>query len=224
MKKYLAFPVIMLCCLFTFQSVAQQPANPQPTPEKKTTVSLENYVGRFEADPNAVENFVFDVFLEKDQLWIKPSHEPKRQLEAKSPDNFLISDLNTPIKFNKDAKGQVESLTLTPPMADAKPLIARKLLLPPPSLRGNTTLRLKGYPRARIVAVAGTFNAWNQSKVLCGKESDEWVCRLDLSPGKYTYKFIIDGDWILDPDNSNTEDDERGITNSVLVVKARNSP
>ena len=79
--------------------------------------------------------------------------------------------------------------------------------------------RLKGYPNARVVAVAGSFNDWNQSQVLCGKESDDWICRLDLAPGKYTYKFIIDGDWILDPANPNTEDDERGFTNSVLVVK-----
>ena len=40
-----------------------------------------------------------------------------------------------------------------------------------------------------------------------------------LAPGKYTYKFIIDGNWIVDPANPNTEDDERGLTNSVLVVK-----
>jgi hypothetical protein len=224
MEKYLAFLVIMLCCLFTSQSVAQQTANPQPTPEKKTAISLEDYVGRFEADPKAIENFIFDVFLEKDQLWIKPSHEPKRQLEAKSADNFLISDLKAPIKFNRDAKGQVESLMMMPPKADLKPLTARKLVLPQPSLKGSTTFRLKGYPHARIVAVAGSFNDWNQSQVLCAKETNEWVCRLDLSPGKYTYKFIIDGDWILDPDNSNTEDDERGFTNSVLVVKAGNSP
>ena len=60
---------------------------------------------------------------------------------------------------------------------------------------------------------------WNQSQVLCGKEGDEWICRIDLAPGKYTYKFIIDGDWILDPANPDTETDDRGFTNSVLVVK-----
>lgn len=59
----------------------------------------------------------------------------------------------------------------------------------------------------------------SQSQVLCGKEGDEWICRIDLTPGKYTYKFIIDGDWILDPANSETETDDRGHTNSVLVVK-----
>ena len=67
-----------------------------------------------------------------------------------------------------------------------------------------------------MVAVAGSFDDWNQSQVLCGKKGDEWTCRIDLARGKYTYKFIIDGDWILDPANPDTEDDERGNTNSVL--------
>jgi hypothetical protein len=70
-----------------------------------------------------------------------------------------------------------------------------------------------------VVALAGTFNEFNQSQLICGKEADGWICRVDLAPGKYTYKFVIDGDWILDPDNPSTEDDERGFTNSVIVVK-----
>src|SRR5688500_15881656 len=36
--------------------------------EKKTAIKLEDYVGRYEADPTAVENFILDVFIEKDEL------------------------------------------------------------------------------------------------------------------------------------------------------------
>jgi hypothetical protein len=167
-----------------------------------------------------VENFILDVFVEKDELWIKPSHAPKRKLAAKSADSFVLTDMEILHKFNRDAKGLVESMTIegaaTP---ERKSLTAKKLVLPPASLKGNTVFRLKGHADARVVAVAGTFNNWNQSQMLFGKEGDGWVCRIDLAPGKYTYKFIIDGDWILDPDNPTTEDDERGFTNSVLVVK-----
>jgi AMP-activated protein kinase-like protein len=241
MKKWLGSSFIALCFLisFTCQLVSAgafpfphletftQNANFQTSQEttttnqeKKAAVNLQDYVGRFEADPKMVENFIFDVFLEKDELWIKPSHEVKRQLLAKMPDSFVITVMEIPVKFNRDAKGLVESLTLAAaPTSNAPPMTAKKLVLPPPSLKGNTTFRLKGHRNARVVAVAGSFNDWNQSQRLCGKEGDEWVCRIDLAPGKYTYKFIIDGDWILDPENPNTEDDERGFTNSVLVVK-----
>jgi hypothetical protein len=37
--------------------------------------------------------------------------------------------------------------------------------------------------------------------VLCGKENAAWVCRIDLPPGKYLYQFVVDDDWINDPDN-----------------------
>lgn len=222
MKKWLLSLFIALCFLFSFASqwFPHQNANAQANQEKKPATTLQDYVGRFEADPTAVENFIFDVFLEKDELWIKPSHSPKRKLAAKSADAFVIADLDVPIKFNRDAKGVVASLTHeATPTSEGRTLTARKLVLPPASLKGNTTFRLKGYPNARVVALAGSFNEFNQSQLLFGKEGDEWVVRVDLAPGKYTYKFIIDGDWILDPDNPNTEDDERGFTNSVVVVK-----
>jgi Glycogen recognition site of AMP-activated protein kinase len=53
--------------------------------------------------------------------------------------------------------------------------------------------------------------------VFFGREGDEWVCRIDLEPGKYSYKFIIDGNWILDPANPVTEEDAAGNVNSILV-------
>jgi 1,4-alpha-glucan branching enzyme len=75
---------------------------------------------------------------------------------------------------------------------------------------------LKGYPAAKIVNLAGTFNEWKPSSIVCGKEGAEWVCRVDLKPGKYLYKFIVDGHWITDPANPTIEDDGRGNTNSVM--------
>ena len=190
------------------------------TQEQRPSINLQDYVGRYQADSSVMENFILDVFVEKDQLWIKPSHEPKSQLVAKSTDSFVSTAINVPITFDRDAKGIVQSLKIAQsPASGTRLFSAKKLTLPSPGLKGNTTFRLKGHPNARVVAVAGSFNEWNQSQVLCGKESNEWVCRIDLAPGKYTYKFIIDGDWIVDPANPETEDDERGKTNSVLVVK-----
>ncbi|HKP87182.1 MAG TPA: glycogen-binding domain-containing protein, partial [Blastocatellia bacterium] len=102
---------------------------------------------------------------------------------------------------------------------DGRKFSAKRLTLPSPSLTGNAEFKLKGYPNARIVALAGSFNDWNQSRTLFAKEGDGWVCRINLAPGKYTYKFIVDGDWIIDPANPISEDDGHGNNNSILVVK-----
>lgn len=87
-----------------------------------------------------------------------------------------------------------------------------------PSLKGNTTFRLKDYPNANRVFLAGEFNHWNPSELLFGEENGERICRVDLSEGKHTYKFVVDGKWITDPNNPLTEADAEGIHNSVLYL------
>jgi hypothetical protein len=91
---------------------------------------------------------------------------------------------------------------------------------PPPSLKGDTTFRLKGYADASTVAVFGSFNDWNREQYFCARDGDSWVCRLDLAPGKYTYGFVVDGELMADPANPETEE-VRGERASVIVVKAK---
>ena len=92
--------------------------------------------------------------------------------------------------------------------------IARQLTTP---ATGNTTFTLRGYPDARLVILAGSFNGWSEWKNLLRRRNGVWECRLDLEPGTYQYKFIIDGVWILDP--ANPESTYDGNHNSVLIVK-----
>ncbi|NJL14199.1 MAG: hypothetical protein HC913_15105 [Microscillaceae bacterium] len=88
--------------------------------------------------------------------------------------------------------------------------------VPTPSLEGNTTFRLSGYPNARRVVLAGTFNQWNEKQLYFGQVEGEWICRVDLAPGSYEYKFIVDGEWITDPANPQKVQNEHGTFNSVL--------
>lgn len=88
-----------------------------------------------------------------------------------------------------------------------------------PCAKGNTIFRLKGYEKASAVALAGNFNEWNPQKLFFIKENSGWMCRVDLEAGKYLYKFVIDGKWMLDPANTEKADDGSGNLNSVLIVK-----
>ena len=101
----------------------------------------------------------------------------------------------------------------------AELLKQRAVAEPQPSLVGNTTFKLKGFEDASIVTLAGTFNNWNPRQLIFGRESGQWVCRINLTPGKYLYKFVVDGEWMLDPESPAHEDDGNGNTNSVLVIK-----
>lgn len=72
---------------------------------------------------------------------------------------------------------------------------------------GNTTFRLNAYPYARSVQLVGSFNNWNTLSHPMFRENGQWVSRVDLEPGTYEYKFVVDGVWLADPYNPETKYD-----------------
>jgi CubicO group peptidase (beta-lactamase class C family) len=179
---------------------------------------LRNYAGRYEPTSEPKPPGMIDVILKDNDIWLLVGGGRHKFLPLSETEFFDEEYKNVRAVFSKDAQGQVTSLVLK--NAGPKELTARKVLLPKPSMKGNTTFRLKGFENAQIVALAGSFNNWSQSQTLFAREGNEWVSRVDLAPGKYTYKFIVDGQWMTDPGNPETEDDGSGNTNSVLVLKA----
>lgn len=77
------------------------------------------------------------------------------------------------------------------------------------------TFYLKGHADADTVSVAGSFNGWNRKANLMSRTDSGWVATLDLTPGEYAYKLVVDGTFILDPANPLTAQDGQN-TNSVL--------
>ncbi|OGW75304.1 MAG: hypothetical protein A2Z72_08655 [Omnitrophica bacterium RBG_13_46_9] len=80
-------------------------------------------------------------------------------------------------------------------------------------------------PDAKSVYVAGSFNDWVISEACAMKKLDNgiWLKVIPLPEGTYYYKFVVDGHWKEDPDNSLAENDKLGGRNSVLLVKANSS-
>jgi chromosome partitioning protein len=77
------------------------------------------------------------------------------------------------------------------------------------------------YPRAGSVQVAGDFNNWQpeQTPMLKVGESGVWQTEMNLSPGRYRYRLVVDGQWQQDPYNELTELNPFGGFNSVIEVK-----
>jgi hypothetical protein len=90
--------------------------------------------------------------------------------------------------------------------------------MPQPSLTGNTEFRLKGFEKAKSVYLAGGFNRWDGTALPMARTGDAWVARIDLPPGRHPYKLVVDGAWILDPENVSRETDFTGNENSIKVV------
>lgn len=81
----------------------------------------------------------------------------------------------------------------------------------------DSTVRffLRGHNKASRVMLAGSFNNWSPDALAMTPTDSGWIADVTLSPGKYWYKFIPDGNWIIDGDNQLTENDGRGNVNSV---------
>jgi hypothetical protein len=76
-------------------------------------------------------------------------------------------------------------------------------------------------PDAEDVRIAGDFNEWiPDRKVFSIKEEDGlWRKILRLSPGRYQYRLIVDGQWREDPANPQVVENYHGGYNSLLTIE-----
>lgn len=86
---------------------------------------------------------------------------------------------------------------------------------------GYVVIRL--YTNAKSVFIAGDFNNWSEKDTEAYFVDDGvWEAVLELTPGIYEYKFITDGNWIVDPNAFAYVDDGFGGKNGVFEVYERN--
>ncbi|TXG39664.1 hypothetical protein [Seonamhaeicola maritimus] len=86
-------------------------------------------------------------------------------------------------------------------------------------IKEYTAFKLRGYTNAKKVILSGSFNNWNEHQFEMNKMDYGWKYVVPLSGGKHHYKFIVDGEWIIDPTNEVKEYDGEGHINSVCMVK-----
>lgn len=96
--------------------------------------------------------------------------------------------------------------------------------------RNNTTRKTTiscAAPTAAAVYVAGTFNNWNPDALpLKRNDAGHWSVDLNLAPGRYEFKFVVDGQWCCEPGCEGEHrgcpkcvPNEHGTMNRVLEVE-----
>jgi 1,4-alpha-glucan branching enzyme len=75
-------------------------------------------------------------------------------------------------------------------------------------------------PEANEVYLAGDFNNWNTGIHPMKKNRDGvWKTSLPLKPGRYEYRFFVDGNWKTDPSCPGCVPNEFGSQNCVRIVE-----
>lgn len=75
-------------------------------------------------------------------------------------------------------------------------------------------------PDAHEVCLAGDFNHWNVLANPMKKDRKGiWKTAVPLAPGRYEYRFVVDGHWENDPACSSCIPNDFGGTNCVSTVE-----
>ena len=78
----------------------------------------------------------------------------------------------------------------------------------------------KPYPK--VVYLAGNFNKWvifdPDLRMRWDDIGKEFYIKISLKPGVYRYKFIVDGEWIVDPAAGKIVADKLGGRMGIFVV------
>jgi 1,4-alpha-glucan branching enzyme len=128
-------------------------------------------------------------FLINNAYWAEPSRKNKNAVDAKDIDGNPLHVYNL------------------------------RLFTAFPDDSGNMTFKLKGHNNARKVILSGTFNRWDEQAFRMKKTDNGWELTLQLPPGYYEYKYIVDGNWMEDPHNPSKTINEFGGYNSVISMK-----
>jgi 1,4-alpha-glucan branching enzyme len=102
------------------------------------------------------------------------------------------------------------------------------MTMPPPALSvrpGVSTGELRrvrfGYfqPDAGEVFLVGSFNGWNPRATPLKRDAlGDWSIELELPPGEYRYRLVVDGDWRDDPSAQQTAMNPFGGFDALVFV------
>ncbi len=72
---------------------------------------------------------------------------------------------------------------------------------------------------AQKVCVAGSFNHWRPGATpMVAVGGGLWAKELTLPPGRYEYRFVVEGKWTDDPNAKEVAHNPHGGINAVLTV------
>jgi len=89
--------------------------------------------------------------------------------------------------------------------------------LPSVAIPQEVTFTLEA-PGAEHVLLAGDFNEWTLDGSEMHPSHGVWTKVIKLPPGRYRYRYVVDGQWQHDPSNAAVEPNPYGGQDSILVM------
>ncbi len=160
-----------------------------------------------------------------------PIYVNLQETEVNLEDYFLnynrIDSLKIPKQLNGELSADKKYLTLKPNTDNLPHLMVLKVWIQnfPYSILLKKTRKLDyiftfdpGGKNYQQVQIAGEINGWNPKESHLELKNGKWQIPLEIYPGKYHYQMVLDGEWVVDPNNMEQEENNLGGVNSVLHI------
>jgi len=145
----------------------------------------------------------------------KPSQEPARKVQA-GPVK-AAAPYASPAPAEQPAKLPIQ---WEPTQSRARAAVVAEAPKPPTPPKVKVTFVVVDLG-AKQVSLSGEFNGWSSNATPMRRDaSGHWETTVELAPGRYQYKFVIDGHWIPDPHAHENVWNRHGTLNSVVEVRA----
>ena len=172
-------------------------------------------------------------------LHAQPALLPEVRLVAGRPDTLVLADLSPAATLALQSAAPVAAEMLGDRVVLAPAADAEGVFLLPATLDGEEAALMvrvtrltrhvfrydAGSARPEAVFVIGAFNGWSRtSHPLTDADGDGVYERaVQMEPGRYPYKFTVDGEEVVDPANPDQVPNDFGAFNNVLAVAPRHA-
>jgi 1,4-alpha-glucan branching enzyme len=148
---------------------------------------------------------------------VSDSTEKKtRQPRAKSRSNVKTTTGGRRAKTNSELMGTEASTESESAGRKAAPKRSRTASAKSSEMKVKFAFKK---PDAAEVYLAGAFNDWDTSSIPLERNEDgTWTTVIELSPGRYEYNFIVDGNWMQDISCSEMVTNPFGTRNCIITV------
>ena len=151
----------------------------------------------------------------------KTTRNTKKQLVTQTTATPTVSAAiikETPTQVAKTPQSPAPAIAVRQPAVLAESAKPTKPVVQSPRVKVPFVLL---EPDARHVTLSGEFNGWSAEAAPMKRQANgQWETVFDLFPGRYQYKFVVDGQWVPDPRARENVLNQHGTLNSVIEVQA----
>lgn len=149
------------------------------------------------------------------------NRQPARPKKAAAPATSASKPATVKVEFPPPmltASSPAQKAPAPEPAASARPAVKPADASPRAKVVNVSFVLVR--PGAAQVSLCGEFNGWSPDAGPMARHDDgHWEAIVALPPGRYEYKFLVDGEWLTDPVVQQTVINGFGSLNSVIEVR-----